>query len=115
METLILIGLASAAFCFALLQTNAPEEYLKRIFKERSIFNPTGPEEFLSLPMRLKAKYPNNFWVSLVTCGTCLSVWVATLTCFFLGVLSIIKIGTAVTLTWSAYYLLIILKEKAEQ
>ena len=109
MEVLILIGLTAAVMCFILLDTDAPEMYLKLFNKDNKLLHPTGVDASFDLPTRLGMKSPDSFFVSLITCGTCLSVWIASIFCLIAGIFSVIKIGAAVFVAWVAYFSLLLL------
>lgn len=111
METLFLIGLTAAVICFTLLDTEAPEQYLKRIFKKSKLLNPEGPDTVFDLSTRLTMKYPNSFFVSLITCGVCLSVWITAFLCLAFGIFSVIKIGSAIYVAWVSYFGLVLLQK----
>ncbi len=98
-----------AAIIYILCDTSALEQYLRLIFSLFKIKSElVNPSLDMGLPFisRLRLKYQSGvsvFFVNLLECPICLSVWV----CSFLGVLKfgldVEKIATLIVGSWWTY------------
>jgi len=108
---LILIGLAVSVACFILYDTDALEAYAKVLFKsDHPINNPTGPSTNMTLLERLQFKYPDSFWVDLVNCSVCLTVWLVAILSLIVGIFNPLIWAASIFIAWSGYFILKILQ-----
>lgn len=79
-------------------------------YKEESEKNP-----MIDYHTHLLMRFPNSFFIKLITCPVCLMVWVApTMFFFYNGSLSIPIISQEIVLAWTFYFALKLLVKKSD-